>query len=158
MRRSPAARRRAGSRCSATDSVSKQDVDEKTGDLAAKHAVVKAQRANVERLQAILSGFTRIVAPFDGVVTARRTDIGALINAGGSGQELFVVSDIRRLRLYVNVPQVFAGNLQQGTATVAVPEHAGKNYDAAVEAGLGPSMWPPARPLIQLGSTTPPAS
>ena len=77
------------------DSVSKQEVEEKAGDLAAKEALVKAERANVERLRT-MKGFTRIVAPFDGVVTARNTDIGELITAGGSsGRELFVVSDTR---------------------------------------------------------------
>jgi RND family efflux transporter MFP subunit len=85
-----------------------------------------------------MKGFTRIVAPFDGVVTARETDVGALINAGGSGQELFVVSDTRRLRVYVSVPQAFAGNLVQGTkAAITVPEHAGKSYAATVEAASG---------------------
>ncbi len=134
----------------ATDSVSKQDVDEKAGDLAAKQAVVKAQRANVERLRT-LRGFTRIVAPFDGVVTARRTDIGALINAGGSGQELFVVSDIRRLRLYVNVPQVFAGALKQGTkASLTVPEHAARKYEGVVEAASGAVDVATGTTLIQL--------
>ena len=133
-----------------TDSVSKQDADEKIGDLAAKQAVVKAQRANVERLRT-MRGFTRIVAPFDGVVTARETDIGALINAGGTGQELFVVSDIRRLRVYVNVPQVFAGNLTQGSkATLLVPEHAGKKYDAVVEAASGAVDVATGTTLIQL--------
>ena len=133
-----------------TDSVSKQDVDEKTGDLAAKDAVVKAQRANVERLRT-MHGFTRILAPFDGVVTARDTDIGALINAGGSGQELFVVSDIRRLRVYVNVPQAFAANLSQGTkATLSVPERAGKKYEAVVEAASGAVDVATGTTLLQL--------
>ena len=133
-----------------TDSVSKQDAEEKIGDLAAKQAVVKAQRANVERLRT-MRGFTRIVAPFDGVVTARETDIGALINAGGTGQELFVVSDIRRLRVYVNVPQVFASNLAQGSkATLSVPEHAGRKYGAVVEAASGAVDVATGTTLIQL--------
>lgn len=133
-----------------TDSVSKQDADEKVGDYSAKQAIVKAQRANVERLRT-MKGFTRIVAPFDGVVTARDTDIGALINAGGSGVQLFVVSDIRRLRVYVNVPQVFVGNMPQGTkATLSVPEHAGKKYDAVVEASSGAVDVATGTTLIQL--------
>src|SRR5579863_7076223 len=75
-----------------SDSVSKQEVDEKTGDFTAKQAMVKAAQANVDRIVA-MKGFTRIVAPFDGTVTARETDVGQLINAGaGGGQELFVVS------------------------------------------------------------------
>src|SRR5476651_2233839 len=74
----------------AKDSVSRQDVDERTGDLTAKQAQVMAAKANVDRLVAT-KGFQRLVAPFDGVVTARETDVGALINAGsGSGPELFV--------------------------------------------------------------------
>jgi multidrug efflux pump subunit AcrA (membrane-fusion protein) len=66
---------------------------------------VQGLQANVQRLQA-MQRYTRLVAPFDGVVTARNTDVGALINVGGAaGSELFVVSDIRRLRVYVQVPQ-----------------------------------------------------
>jgi RND family efflux transporter MFP subunit len=133
-----------------TDSVSKQDADEKAGDFAAKQAIVNAQRANVERLRT-MHGFTRIVAPFDGVVTARDTDVGALINAGGSGQELFVVSDIHRLRVYVNVPQVFAGNLARGPkATLSVPEHAGRKYPAVVEASSGAVDVATGTTLMQL--------
>jgi len=133
-----------------TDAVSKQEVEEKSGDLAAKQALVKAQRANVQRLRT-MQGFTRIVAPFDGVVTARDTDVGALINAGGSGQELFVVSDARRLRVYVNVPQVFAANLKQGTkASISVPEHPGKSYTAAVEAASGAVNVATGTTLMQL--------
>ena len=117
------------------DSVSRQEVEEKAGDLAAKNALVKAGRANVERLRT-MKGFTRIVAPFDGVVTARNTDIGELIAAGGSaGRELFVVSDTRRLRVYVNVPQVYASQLNtDAKATIAVPDQPGKKYSATVEA------------------------
>jgi RND family efflux transporter MFP subunit len=133
-----------------TDAVSKQEVEEKSGDLAAKQALVNAQRANVQRLKT-MQGFTRIVAPFDGVVTARDTDVGALINAGGSGQELFVVSDIRRLRVYVDVPQVFAGNLAPGTkAAISVPEHPGKTYTATVEASSGAVNIATGTTLIQL--------
>jgi RND family efflux transporter MFP subunit len=133
-----------------SDSVSKQEVDEKAGDLDAKKALVNAQRANVARLKT-MQGFTRIVAPFDGVVTARETDVGALINAGGSGQELFVVSDIRRLRLYVNVPQVFAANLKTGTkAKITVPEHPGREYMASVEASSGSVNVATGTTLLQL--------
>ena len=111
---------------------------------------MNAQRANVERLRTMIQ-FTRIVAPFDGVVTARDTDVGALINAGGNGQELFVVSDIRRLRVYVSVPQAFAGNLAQGTkAAISVPEHAGKSYAAVVEAASGAVNAATGTTLMQL--------
>lgn len=117
-----------------TDSVSRQEVDDKTGDFASKEAMVKAAQANVDRLLATKS-FARIVAPFDGIVTARDTDTGALINAGGgSGPALFEVSDTRRLRLYVNVPQNYVSSAKPGTkANITVPEHAGKTYTATVE-------------------------
>jgi len=117
-----------------TDSVSVQEVDMKVGDFAAKEAVVKAASANVERLQ-VMEGFKRIVAPFDGIVTARDTDVGALINAGsGKGLELFVVSDIHRLRLYVNVPQNYVTQVAPGTkAQMAVPERPGRTFIATVE-------------------------
>ena len=119
----------------ASDSVSKQEVEEKNGDLAAKQALVNAARANVDRLQATRD-FTRIVAPFDGVVTARNTDVGALINAGsGNGQQLFVVSDTSSLRAYVSVPQSYAALINaDGKATLTVPERTGKTYAAAVDA------------------------
>jgi RND family efflux transporter MFP subunit len=117
-----------------TDSVSRQEVDDKTGDFASKEAMVKASQANVDRLLATKS-FARIVAPFDGTVTARDTDTGALINAGGgSGPALFEVSDTRKLRLYVNVPQNYVSSAKPGTkANITVPEHAGKTYTATVE-------------------------
>jgi RND family efflux transporter MFP subunit len=117
-----------------TDSVSRQEVDDKTGDFASKEALFKAAQANVDRLVAT-KGFARIVAPFDGTVTARETDTGALINAGGgSGPALFEVSDTRKLRLYVNVPQNYVASVKPGTkADIRVPEHAGKTYTATVE-------------------------
>ncbi|MDR5755381.1 efflux RND transporter periplasmic adaptor subunit [Caballeronia sp. LZ035] len=115
----------------AQDSVSQQATDEKTGDLAAKEATVEASRANVARLEA-LESFKRITAPFDGVVTARKTDVGALINAGGgAGPELFAVTDAHKLRVYVNVPQSDAAAIQRGlTATLTVPERPGKTFKA----------------------------
>ncbi len=117
-----------------TDSVSVQEVDVKVGDFAAKEAVVKAASANVERLL-VLEGFKRLVAPFDGIVTARDTDVGALINAGsGKGLELFVVSDIHKLRLYVNVPQTYVARVTPGTnAQMTVPERPGRTFTATVE-------------------------
>jgi len=118
-----------------TNSVSQQDVDARNGDLAAKEAIAKATAANVDRLK-VLEGFKRIVAPFDGTVTARFTDIGALINAGsGSGLELFVISDTHKLRLYVNVPQNYATRVVPGTqAQLTVPERPGRTFTATVEA------------------------
>ena len=98
----------------------------KNGDFAAKQAIVKATKANVDRLQ-VMEGFKKIVAPFSGIVTARLTDVGALINAGsGAGLELFVVSDTHKLRLYVNVPQTYVARVTPGTkAQITVPSDGG---------------------------------
>jgi RND family efflux transporter MFP subunit len=117
----------------ASDSVPQQEADEKAGDYEAKKAIVAAAEANVERLRATAS-FKKIVAPFDGVVTARRTDVGALINAGaGAGQELFRVADTRKARIYVDVPQTYAGELHVGTqAVLRLPERPGDGSSAVV--------------------------
>jgi RND family efflux transporter MFP subunit len=133
------------------DSVSKQEVEEKVGDLAAKQALANAARANVERLRT-MKDFTRIVAPFDGVVTARNTDIGELITAGGgTGRELFVVADTRRLRVYVNVPQVYASKLNtDAKAVISVPEHPGREYSATVAASAGAVNVATGTTLMQL--------
>lgn len=114
-----------------TDSVSAQEVDEKNGDYAAKKAVVAAAQANVDRLLA-LEAFKRIVAPFDGVITSRHTDIGALINAGHqSGKELFTISDVHKLRLYVTLPQNYAARVKPDMVVqVDVPEYPGKHFSA----------------------------
>jgi RND family efflux transporter MFP subunit len=114
--------------------VSGQAVEEKVGDHNVKLAVVNAAQANVNRLQA-MKNYARIVAPFDGVVTARNTDVGALINVGGApGTELFVVSDMKRLRLYVNIPQSYVTTIRKGTpAKFSLPEYPGKVFNAVVQ-------------------------
>jgi RND family efflux transporter MFP subunit len=118
-----------------TDAVAKQDVDQRTFTWNANIAGVKAAQANVDRLVAE-EGFKRLIAPFDGIVTARETDIGALINVGAAGgAELFVISDTNKLRVYVNVPQNYVPSVPQGTkATIRVPEHPDKTYRGMVEA------------------------
>jgi RND family efflux transporter MFP subunit len=118
-----------------TDAVAKQDVDTRTFTWNANVAQVRAAQANVDQLVAE-EGFKRLIAPFDGVVTARETDIGALINVGaGGGPELFAVSETSRLRVYVNVPQNFVPSVPPGTkATIRVPEHPDKTYSGTVEA------------------------
>ena len=120
---------------SGTDAVATQDVDQRTFTWNANMAQVKAAQANVDRLMAEES-FKHLIAPFDGIVTARETDIGALINVGSAGgTELFVVSDTGKLRVYVNVPQNFVPSVPPGTtATISVPEHPGKTYSGTVEA------------------------
>jgi RND family efflux transporter MFP subunit len=118
-----------------TDAVAKQDVDTRTFTWNANIAQVKAAQANVGHLVAE-EGFKRLTAPFDGIVTARETDIGALINVGAAGgAELFVVSETGKLRVYVNVPQNYVPSVPPGTkATITVPEHPGKTYSGTVEA------------------------
>lgn len=113
----------------ASDSVSKQEADEKISVAASNDAQVQAARANVQRLRE-LSGFQKITAPFDGVVTARNTDIGQLIAAGNNtGPELFRVADMRRLRLYVRVPQTYAAMMKSGlSADLIFPDRPGKVY------------------------------
>jgi RND family efflux transporter MFP subunit len=118
-----------------TDAVAKQDVDTRTYTLNANMAQVRAAQANVDQLVAE-EGFKRLVAPFDGIVTARSTDIGALINVGAAGgAQLFVVSATSKLRIYVNVPQNYVPSVPAGTqATITVPEHPDKTYTGTVEA------------------------
>jgi RND family efflux transporter MFP subunit len=120
---------------SGTDAVAKQDVDQRNFTWNANIAQVKAAQANVDRLVA-MEGFKRLIAPFDGIVTARDTDIGALINVGASGgAELFVVSETSKLRVYVSVPQNYVPSVPPGTkATISVPEQPGKTYSGTVEA------------------------
>jgi RND family efflux transporter MFP subunit len=114
--------------------VSKQDLDQRGADAANKQGLVRAAQANLDRLR-VLEQYKRITAPFDGLVTARTTDVGALINAGGGGPPLFVVSDTARLRVYVNVPQSYVPTILIGTkAHMTVPEYPGRKFSATVEA------------------------
>ena len=111
------------------------DAGSAEANLDAALATVKADQGNVDRLQA-LESFKRIVAPFDGVVTARETDIGDLINAGsgsGSGPELFRVADIHEMRVYVQVPQQMSAGLHQGLpAELHLPQYPDKTFKAVV--------------------------
>jgi RND family efflux transporter MFP subunit len=117
----------------ASESVSKQDADQRAGDAAAKKAAVESAAANVARLHEMES-FKRVLAPFEGVVTQRNTDIGALINAGQSpGAALFRVADTHRLRIYVSVPQAYASGIDPGmSADLLFAEHPGTRYPATV--------------------------
>ncbi len=119
----------------ASNFVSMQEIDERTADLSNKDGTVKADQANVERLEA-LSAYKKITAPFDGIVTARDTDVGALINAGGgTGPAMFVISDISKLRVYVNVPQNYVPQIKIGAkAVITVPEYPNRTFQATVEA------------------------
>jgi len=114
-----------------TESVSKQDADEKNGDADAKRAIAASAAANLSRLRQ-LESFKHVIAPFDGVITARNTDIGALINAGESaGSELFRLADTQKLRIYVQVPEPYAAAAKPGVeAELKFSEQAGKGYAA----------------------------
>jgi len=103
--------------------VSRQETDEKLGDFNAKKATVDSNAANVRRLENLQS-FQKIYAPFDGVIVARNTDIGALIDAGAGGQarELFRLAAIDKLRVFVSVPQMYAQAARPGTPTVVTRE------------------------------------
>lgn len=115
------------------DAVSKQESDEKTGDFAAKRAVTNAAAANVSRLVAT-QGFSRITAPFAGVVTSRSTQIGQLVTAGSAAaQPLFTVSDVSRMRIYVRVPQSYSAEIHPGLhAALTLPEYPDRTFDAVL--------------------------
>lgn len=118
--------------------ISRQEFENRSGDFAAKQAQYQSAKANLEHLQ-VNKGFARITAPFAGTVTARTTDVGALINVGSSASPaLFTISDSSKLRLYVNVPQNYSSNIKVGDqAKITVPERQGKTYTATVAASSG---------------------
>jgi RND family efflux transporter MFP subunit len=114
-----------------TDSVSKQESDNAAGDYEAKQANVQSAQANVKRLEELQS-FQRIYAPFSGVITARNTDVGALINSGsssGNGNELFHITQPDKLRVYVSVPQIYSQAAKAGiTADLTLAEFPGRRF------------------------------
>lgn len=115
----------------AQDAVSKQDAEQKRSDLAVKRAMANAALANVDRLRT-LQGFRRIVAPFDGVVTGRATDVGALIASGNAAaRPLFTVADMAKMRIYVHVPQIYSASIKPGmSAALVLPEYPGRTFEA----------------------------
>jgi RND family efflux transporter MFP subunit len=117
-----------------TNSVSQQSADEKASNEQAQEAVVIAQKAHVQRLVA-LEAFKNLVAPFDGVVTARNIDVGALINQGSSNTPpLFKVADVHAMRVYVRVPQVYASQLKVGMkAVLSQPQYPGVTFPAKLD-------------------------
>jgi RND family efflux transporter MFP subunit len=120
------------------DAVSKQETDEKVGDLAAKSAVANAARANVSRLQ-YQQGFTRLTAPFAGVVTTRSTDIGALVTAGSAtSAPLFTVSDVSKIRAFARVPQAYSAQIHPGMEIqLSLPEYPGRTFKAVMTRSAG---------------------
>jgi RND family efflux transporter MFP subunit len=117
-----------------TNSVSQQEVDQNNQNLAAQTANVQAASAAVGRLEQ-MQGFEKIIAPFDGIITLRRTDFGDLVNAGNSGvgQELFRISQNNIVRVFVTVPEEFSKQVRPGTkATMDLTELPNRRFVAAV--------------------------
>jgi RND family efflux transporter MFP subunit len=117
-----------------TAAVSQQEADEKDSDARAQAAQVDAAQSNVDRLKA-QKAFSNIVAPFDGVVTARNVDVGSLVRADGvDTPPLFTVADIHQMRVYVPVPETYAASLKDGMkATLELPEYPDRKFDATIE-------------------------
>src|SRR5205085_3225073 len=117
-----------------TNSVSQQEVDQNNQNLAAQTANVRAASAAVNRLEQ-MQGFEKIVAPFDGVITSRKTDFGNLVNAGnaGVGGELFRISQNKIVRVFVTVPEEFSKQIMSGTkASMDLTELPSRHFAAAV--------------------------
>jgi RND family efflux transporter MFP subunit len=115
-----------------TESVSKQEADEKVSAALANAALVNAATANVDHLKELVS-FERVVAPFDGIITSRTTDIGSLINSGSGSTllPLFRIAEANPLRVYVRVPQNYSASIKPGlVAELHFAEHPGKVYQA----------------------------
>ena len=130
--------------------VARQDADSKDSDLAAKNAIVASAKANLDRLMAMES-FKHLVAPFNGIVTSRTVDVGALVLVGTPGATpLFNVADETRLRIYVRVPQTEAGGMTEGmTATFTVPELPGRTFTAKLAASAGAVISSSGTQLLQ---------
>ena len=122
----------------AKDAVSRQETDEKAGDLASKTAIANGELANLKRLRA-LQGFTRLTAPFAGTVTSRSAQIGGLVSSGtASATALFTVSDVHRMRIYVRVPQGASAQVHPGLhATMTLPEYPGRTFDVVLTRAAG---------------------
>jgi len=132
-----------------TDSVSKQETDQNVSNFHAMKATVDSNIANVRRLEE-LQGFQKIYAPFDGVITARNTDIGALINSGASAptQELFHLAAINTLRVFVAVPQLYSQAVRPGaTASLTLDEFPGKSFSGTIARNSN-SIDPASRTLL----------
>jgi RND family efflux transporter MFP subunit len=115
-----------------SDSVSRQDYDNAMGGYDAKKAAVLSASANVKRLEE-LQHFKTIYAPFDGVITARNTDIGALVGTGGSARELFHIAAMDKVRVYINVPQLYSRAARPGLpASIEIRELPGRRFDGTI--------------------------
>ena len=135
----------------AQGAVSRQDKDEKDADLAAKNAAVAAAQASLYSV-ASQENFRRLVAPFDGVVTSRAVDVGALVTVGNNATPLFTVSDQSRLRIYVRVPQNYASYIRPDMAvSFTVPQYPGRTFHATLVASAGAVASATGTVLVQFG-------
>ena len=117
-----------------SQAVSQQTADEKTGDALARKAEVSAAQAHLDRLKA-MENFKDIVAPFDGIVTARHIDVGALVSATNADAiSLFEIASTKQMRAYVRVPQMSAAQMHKGLKmTLSLPQYAGRTFVGAVD-------------------------
>jgi RND family efflux transporter MFP subunit len=132
-----------------TDAIAHQDVDNAVGAYEADKAAVASQTANVKRLQQLVA-FEKVYAPFDGIITARNTDIGQLVNAGngGAAQELFRVSSVDKLRIFVSVPQMYSRAAVEGVnADITLPEAPGRHFTGRIVRNTG-AIDPATRTLL----------
>jgi RND family efflux transporter MFP subunit len=136
---------------SAQNAISAQQFAGQQANVAQLSGVIAADRAAVDAARINL-GFTRVVAPFDGVVTARSIDVGQLVTAGGANSTpMFHLADSRRLRIYVRMPQAYSGMLRPGmTAEFTVPEHPGRTFTATLAATAGAIVAQSGTQLVQM--------
>lgn len=138
------------------DAVSQQEADEKAGDYKARMAVANASLANVKRLEALKS-FTVLRAPFAGTVTSRSAQIGALVISGtAAAQPLFTVSDVRRMLIYVRVPQSYSGQVHAGMkVTMTLPEYPGRTFEGSLSRSAGAVDNASGAVLVQVVASNP---
>lgn len=136
--------------------VSRQMDEEKTADAKVKQAALEASQANLARLDALVA-FKTIVAPFDGIVTTRSVDVGALISGGGTtGTALYQVADIKRVRIYVRVPQAYVADLAPGTkAALRLPQYPGQTFPALMVGSSNAISQESRTALVQLRAENP---
>jgi RND family efflux transporter MFP subunit len=131
--------------------VSRQDKDVNDADLASKNAAVAAARAGLFSVSS-QEAFRRLIAPFDGIVTSRAVDVGALVTVGNSATPLFTVADLSKLRIYVRVPQNYASYIRPGmTVSFTVPQYPGRIFHAVLVASAGAVASATGTVLVQFG-------
>jgi RND family efflux transporter MFP subunit len=118
------------------EAVSKQEVDQKSAEMESKEALKQIAQSSLERAKTF-AGYKNLTAPFSGIVTERNIDVGDLVTNGG-GKRLFVVTNIDKLRLYIQLPQIYLNDIRPGLeASISVPEYPGKEFKAEVVRSSG---------------------